>query len=146
MLKSTQAKFILLVSIFSIFLLIITLAVIQIFITPQLKKSESTIISNNVDKIATAITMQMNKVESQARSITQVVALMESKNIDTLLPGLVDQYGDSNVFGGGIWPLPNKREPGMIKFSTFYARNAVNKLTVNTHWNSPESQNYFEQS
>ncbi|WP_186374685.1 methyl-accepting chemotaxis protein [Yersinia rohdei] len=145
MLKTTQARFTLLVSVFFIFLLIITLVVIQFFVTPQLKQSESTIIGNNVDQIATAITAQMNKVEAQARSITQAVAIMDSNTIDTLLPGLVDQYGDSNVFGGGIWPLPNKREQGVIKFSTFFARNGENKLTVNTHWNSPESQNYFEQ-
>ncbi len=145
MLKTTQARFTLLVSAFFIFLLIITVVVIQFFVTPQLKQSESTIIGNSVDQIATAITAQMNKVEAQARSITQAVAIMDSNTIDQLLPGLVDQYGDSNVFGGGIWPLPNKREQGVIKFSTFFARNGDNKLTVNTHWNSPESQNYFEQ-
>ncbi|CFQ43409.1 MULTISPECIES: methyl-accepting chemotaxis protein [Yersinia] len=146
MLKTTQARFTLLVSAFFILLLIITLVVIQLFITPQLKQSESTIVGNSVDQIATAITAQMNKVEAQARSITQAVAIMDSSTIDSLLPGLVDQYGDSNVFGGGIWPLPNKREQGVAKFSTFFARNGENKLTVNTHWNSPESQNYFEQS
>ncbi|AIN18976.1 MULTISPECIES: methyl-accepting chemotaxis protein [Yersinia] len=145
MLKTTQARFTLLVSAFFIFLLIITVVVIQLFITPQLKQSESTIVGNSVNQIATAITAQMNKVEAQARSITQAVAIMDSNTIDSLLPGLVDQYGDSNVFGGGIWPLPNKREQGVIKFSTFFARNGENKLTVNTHWNSPESQNYFEQ-
>lgn len=145
MLKTTQARFTLLVSAFFIFLLIITVVVIQLFVTPQLKQSESIIIGNSVDQIATAITAQMNKVEAQARSITQAVAIMDSNTIDQLLPGLVDQYGDSNVFGGGIWPLPNKREQGVIKFSTFFARNGENKLTVNTHWNSPESQNYFEQ-
>ncbi|EEQ10092.1 methyl-accepting chemotaxis receptor protein [Yersinia mollaretii ATCC 43969] len=122
------------------------MVVIQLFVTPQLKQSESTIVGNSVDQIATAITAQMNKVEAQARSITQAVAIMDSNTIDSLLPGLVDQYGDSNVFGGGIWPLPNKREQGVAKFSTFFARNGENKLTVNTHWNSPESQNYFEQS
>ncbi|CNI46875.1 methyl-accepting chemotaxis protein [Yersinia mollaretii] len=146
MLKTTQARFTLLVSAFFLFLLVITVVVIQLFITPQLKQSESTIVGNSVDQIATAITAQMNKVEAQARSITQAVAIMDSNTIDSLLPGLVDQYGDSNVFGGGIWPLPNKREQGVAKFSTFFARNGENKLTVNTHWNSPESQNYFEQS
>lgn len=145
MIKTTQARFTLLVSIFFILLLIITFMVIQSFITPQLKRSESTIIGNSVDQIATAISTQMNKVEAQSRSMTQAVSLMDSSAIDSLLPGLVDQYGDSNVFGGGVWPLPNKRQEGTIKFSTFYARDASNKLAVNTHWNSPESQNYFEQ-
>ncbi|MGC1046184.1 hypothetical protein, partial [Pantoea agglomerans] len=41
------------------------------------------------------------------RAITEAASVMESATIDTLLPTLVNQYQDSNVFGGGIWPLPN---------------------------------------
>ena len=57
---------------------------------------------------------------------------MDSAAIDTLLPALVNQYQDSNVFGGGIWPLPNRRDPAKEKDSSFFARNASNQLQVNT--------------
>jgi methyl-accepting chemotaxis protein len=146
MLKTTQSRFIALISLFFIVLVIVTLIVIQVFISPKLKQAESTQVANQVDDIAVAINDRLNKVESQVRSITQSVAQMDSASIDKLLPSLVDQYGDSAVFGGGIWPLPNKRDPAKVKFSTFFARNGSNELTENTFWNSAESPNYFEQS
>ncbi|HGY1044514.1 TPA: methyl-accepting chemotaxis protein [Aeromonas salmonicida subsp. salmonicida] len=49
------------------------------------------------------------------------------------------------MFGGGIWPLPDQREAGRAKFSTFFHRDAANKLIPNTYWNSAEAPNYFEQ-
>jgi methyl-accepting chemotaxis protein len=146
MLKTTQSRFIALISLFFIVLVIVTLIVIQVFISPKLKQAESTQVANQVDDIAVAINDRLNKVESQVRSITQSVAQMDSASIDKLLPSLVDQYGDTAVFGGGIWPLPNKRDPAKVKFSTFFARNGSNELTENTFWNSAESPNYFEQS
>ncbi|NWA36964.1 methyl-accepting chemotaxis protein [Pseudomonas reactans] len=146
MLKTTQSRFIALISLFFIVLVIVTLIVIQVYISPKLKQAESTQVANQVDDIAVAINDRLNKVESQVRSITQSVAQMDSASIDKLLPPLVDQYGDSAVFGGGIWPLPNKRDPAKVKFSTFFARNGSNELTENTFWNSAESPNYFEQS
>ncbi|MGN4935342.1 methyl-accepting chemotaxis protein [Aeromonas rivipollensis] len=44
-----------------------------------------------------------------------------------------------------MWPLPDKREAGRAKFSTFYHRDAANALIPNTYWNSAEAPNYFEQ-
>lgn len=146
MLKTTQSRFIALISLFFIVLVTVTLIVIQVFISPKLKQAESTLVANQVDDVAVVINDRLNKVESQVRSISQSVAQMDSASIDTLLPALVDQYGDSAVFGGGIWPLPNQRDPSKVKFSTFFARNSNNELTVNTFWNSAESPNYFEQS
>ncbi|UNK63195.1 methyl-accepting chemotaxis protein [Buttiauxella ferragutiae] len=146
MLKTTQSRFIALISLFFIVLVIVTLIVIQVFVAPQLKQTESTLVANQVEDIAVVINDRLNKVESQVRTITQTVAQMDSDSIDRLLPALVDQYGDSAVFGGGIWPLPNQRDPEKIKFSTFFARNNNNQLSENTFWNSAESPNYFEQS
>ncbi|WKB55198.1 methyl-accepting chemotaxis protein [Eleftheria terrae] len=122
-----------------------TLAVISLFVTPELKRTEGVVIGHDVNAIAIRITEQLRQVEAQQRSITQSVSLMDSDTIDTLLPGLVDQYGDPNVFGGGIWPLPQKRDASRDKFSTFFARDKAGKLNVNTHWNSPESLKYWEQ-
>ncbi|WP_236565174.1 methyl-accepting chemotaxis protein [Aeromonas salmonicida] len=83
--------------------------------------------------------------QGQSRSITQLVAQLPSEQIDALLPALIDQYGNAIVFGGGIWPLPDQREAGRAKFSTFFHRDAANKLIPNTYWNSAEAPNYFEQ-
>ncbi|MFC3376118.1 methyl-accepting chemotaxis protein [Rugamonas sp. CCM 8940] len=143
--RSSQSRFILLFSAIFLALLVITLVAIALFVTPELKRAEGELIGNDVNNIAVKITQQLKQVEAQQRAITQTVAMMDSASIDSLLPGLVDQYGDPNVFGGGIWPLPKKRDPEKEKFSTFYARDAAGKLQVNTHWNSPESLKYFEQ-
>jgi methyl-accepting chemotaxis protein len=72
--------------------------------------------------------------------------LLEGHAIDQVLPGLVDQYGELKVFGGGIWPLPNLRTPGRNKHSTFWHRDASGKLAVNTFWNSDPAPNYYDQS
>jgi methyl-accepting chemotaxis protein len=144
--SSTQTRFTLLMCGFFLALLVGTFAVIELFVTPDLANLEGKVIGSDVDQISIRISEQLRQVESQQRSITQTIPLLASDQIDKLQPGLVDQNGDPNVFGGGIWPLPNKREQGRDKFSTFFARDAAtNQLVVNTHWNSPESLKYWEQ-
>ncbi|AVS69607.1 methyl-accepting chemotaxis protein [Paracidovorax avenae] len=142
---STQRRFTVLICVFFFLLLLGTFAVIQLSVKPDLSALEGKVAAANVDQISVRISEQLRQVEAQSRSITQTVALLSSDQIDVLQPGLVDQYGDPNVFGGGIWPLPNQREQGRDKFSTFFARDGSNKLVVNTHWNSPESLKYWEQ-
>ncbi|WP_085017308.1 methyl-accepting chemotaxis protein [Cronobacter sakazakii] len=145
MLKTTQARFIFLLCLFLAALSGITALVIHFFVMPEIKRTETRIIRYEVDNVAFSIVEQMNRVQAQMRSVTQSVAAMQSDEIDRLLPALVDQYQDVNVFGGGVWPLPEKREAGRNKFSTFFARNASNQLEVNTYWNSDAAPNYYEQ-
>ena len=143
---STQTRYTLSICAFFALLLIGTFVVVRFFVTPELAQLEGKVIAREVDQIAIRVSEQLRQVEAQQRSITQTVALLDSDQIDKLLPGLVDQYGDPNVFGGGIWPLPGKRDPARDKDSTFYARDAAtNQLAINTHWNSPESLKYWEQ-
>ncbi|RSM23321.1 methyl-accepting chemotaxis protein [Aeromonas salmonicida] len=123
----------------------LTVIGIQIWIKPALQKAGEQNVALRVSEIATDIRDQLNGVQSQSRSITQLVSQLPSEQIDALLPALIDQYGNAMVFGGGIWPLPDQREAGRAKFSTFYHRDAANKLIPNTYWNSAEAPNYFEQ-
>ncbi|WP_404839599.1 methyl-accepting chemotaxis protein [Aeromonas media] len=123
----------------------LTVIGIQLWIKPALQKAGEQNVALRVSEIATDIRDPLNGVQSQSRSITQLVAQLPSEQIDALLPALIDQYGNAMVFGGGIWPLPEKREAGRAKFSTFYHRDAANALIPNTYWNSAEAPNYFEQ-
>ena len=123
----------------------LTVIGIQLWIKPALQKAGEQNVALRVSEIATDIRDQLNGVQSQSRSITQLVAQLPSEQIDALLPALIDQYGNAMVFGGGIWPLPEKREAGRAKSSTFYHRDAANALIPNTYWNSAEAPNYFEQ-
>lgn len=146
MLKTTQARFTLLIVGFFTLLLLITVVVIKMFVAPQLMANESRLVRYEVDTIGSGITEMMNRIQAQQRSITEAAAVLDSAGIDSVLPALVNQYQDVNVFGGGIWPLPKLRDPAKDKFSTFFARDSSNTLQVNTFWNSAESPNYYEQS
>jgi methyl-accepting chemotaxis protein len=143
--KNTQGRIGLLLISFFVILLIVTYIVIKLFVSPQIIETETKNIQATVELQSNAIKEQMNRVKAQQRSITELVVGLQSEQIDELLPRLVNQYGDLNVFGGGIWPLPGQRDPARDKFSTFYARDGGGNLQVNTVWNQPESAKYWEQ-
>jgi len=145
MLKTTQSRFTAVLVLFFLVLMLITVLVIKQFIAPQLTANQSQLVRYQVDALATGIVEQMNRVQAQQRAITEAASVMESPAIDQMLPALVNQYQDSNVFGGGIWPLPNRRDPAKEKDSSFFARNASNQLQVNTYWNSDAADKYWEQ-
>ena len=145
MLKTTQSRFTAALILFFLALTLITVVVIKQFIAPQLTASQSKLVRYQVDALAGGIVEQMNRVQAQQRAITEAAGVMESPAIDQLLPALVNQYQDSNVFGGGIWPLPNRRDPAKEKDSSFFARNASNQLQVNDYWNSDAADKYWEQ-
>ena len=143
--KTTQARVTLLLISFFVILLLVTFVVIKQFVSPQIIATETRNIRATVELQSDAIKEQMNRVKAQQRTITELVSGLQSDQIDALLPLFVNQYGDLNVFGGGIWPLPGLRESGRDKFSTFYARDAGGVLQLNTVWNQPESEKYWEQ-
>ncbi|MGC0891193.1 methyl-accepting chemotaxis protein [Pantoea agglomerans] len=145
MFKTTQSRFTATMIAFFVALLLVTVWVINQFVAPQLVDSESRLVRYQVDSLASGIVEQMNRVQAQQRAITEAASVMDSATIDTLLPTLVNQYQDSNVFGGGIWPLPNRRDPAKEKDSSFFARNTSNELQVNTYWNSDAADKYWEQ-
>ncbi|GAA3918403.1 methyl-accepting chemotaxis protein [Litoribacillus peritrichatus] len=130
---------------FMLVVAIITSLGIMVFVSPKLKETQQKSVSSKLDLLSAKFMGELNKVQAQQRAITQTVAELSSNQIDQLQPSLVDQYGDVKVFGGGIWPLPYKRDSSREKHSTFFHRDSSGKLIVNTHWNSDESLKYFEQ-
>jgi methyl-accepting chemotaxis protein len=131
--------------IFMIVVAAITALGISVFVSPELMRTQERSVSSKLDNLSASFMGELNKVQAQQRAITQVVPGLTSDQIDEIQPLLVDQYGDKKVFGGGIWPLPYKRDTGREKHSTFYHRDSSGGLIVNTHWNSTESLKYFEQ-
>lgn len=145
-LRSIQARYTLFLVLFVLVLFVLTVVGIGQLVAPKLRQTEEQVVLNRVAEVAEQIQGELNKVQAQQRSITQTIPLLDSDAIDKVLPGLVDQYGELKVFGGGIWPLPNQRTPGRNKHSTFWHRDASGKLTVNTFWNSDPAPNYYDQS
>lgn len=145
-LRSIQARYTLFLVLFVLVLFVLTIVGIGQLVAPTLRHTEEQVVLNRIDEVAQTIQGELNKVQAQQRSITQTIPLLDSDAIDKVLPGLVDQYGELKVFGGGIWPLPNQRTPGRNKHSTFWHRDASGKLMVNTFWNSDPAPNYYDQS
>jgi len=145
-LRSIQARYTLFLVLFVLVLFVLTVVGIGQLVAPTLRHTEEQVVLNRIAEVAEQIQGELNKVQSQQRTITQTIPLLDSDSIDKVLPGLVDQYGELKVFGGGIWPLPNQRTPGRNKHSTFWHRDASGKLAVNTFWNSDPAPNYYDQS
>ncbi|XEG68533.1 methyl-accepting chemotaxis protein [Edwardsiella tarda] len=144
--KNTQGRIVLLFISFFIVLIVASNIIIKLFISPQLVETEVRNIKVSAEAQSDIIKEQMNRVKAQQRAITELVSNLPSEQLDHLLPPLINQYGDSNIFGGGIWPLPGKRDPAKERFSTFYARDASGVLQLNSVWNQPTSQKYWQQS
>ncbi|TCV69924.1 methyl-accepting chemotaxis protein [Pseudomonas fluorescens] len=144
-LRTIQARYTLFLVVFMLVLSLLTVVGISYLVAPKLRQTEEEVALNRIAEVAEQIQGELNKVQAQQRSITQTIPLLDSDAIDKVLPGLVDQYGELKVFGGGIWPLPNQRAEGRSKFSTFWHRDASGKLVVNTFWNSDAAPNYYEQ-
>ena len=144
--RSIQARYTLFLVLFVLVLLVLTVVGIGQLVAPTLRHTEEQVVLNRIAEVAEQIKGELNKVQAQQRTITQTIPLLDSDAIDKVLPGLVDQYGELKVFGGGIWPLPNQRTPGRNKHSTFWHRDASGKLAVNTFWNSDPAPNYYDQS
>ncbi|AXK52098.1 methyl-accepting chemotaxis protein [Pseudomonas protegens] len=145
-LRTIQARYTLFLVLFIVLMLVLTVVGISQMVAPKLRHTEEQVVLNRIAEVAQRIQGELNKVQAQQRSITQTVPLLDSDSIDKVLPGLVDQYGEQKVFGGGIWPLPGQRTPGRNKHSTFWHRDASGKLVVNTFWNSDPAPNYYDQS
>jgi methyl-accepting chemotaxis protein len=146
MFTSTQSRIILLVSAFFLLLTGITVWVVLQLVAPSLLKTEYQRVHSQIGEQAAAITTQMSRVQAQQRSLTETVSLLESAQIDNLLPALINQNGDSALFGGGVWPLPGMREAGIDRHSTFFTRDRENRLRLNGTWNDPGAPTYWEQS
>ncbi|BDU21451.1 methyl-accepting chemotaxis protein [Dyella sp. GSA-30] len=142
---STRARYGLGIATFLLLLTAATIAVIRLRVAPDLKQLESVVVNNRVDAIGVEITRKMTQIQSQSRAISQSAVLLGNPDVDRLLPGILDQYGDPHVFGGGIWPLPFQREANKERDSTFYARGDDSRFALNTHWNTSEALKYWEQ-
>jgi methyl-accepting chemotaxis protein len=145
MFKTVQARYTVIFVVLMGAIALITEQGIEHFVTPKVRASQEQVVLDKVDQIGTRILTDLARVEAQSRAITQAVPLLDSDAIDKVLPGLVDQYGDAKVFGGGVWPMPDKRTPGRNKHSSFYHRDASGQLVVSTYWNSDPAPNYWEQ-
>ena len=89
---------------------LLTFATVKLFVAPHLNEMGHKFVDREVTSVASLIAQKLLHVEAQERSISQAAAGGDAAQIDVLLPFLMDQYGDQNIIGGGVWPLPRKRD------------------------------------
>ncbi len=130
---------------FVVVVALITAFGISYFVKPKLTTTEERLLNLAAGQIAVEIQRTLAGVEAQQKAITQTIPQLPNDQVDVALPNMVDQYGKQLVFGGGVWPLPNKREPGVKRASSFFHRNSSGSLIVNTYWNSAEAPDYYTQ-
>lgn len=140
--KTVQTRYTVIFIVLIAAIALITEQGIEHFVAPKIRATEEQVVLQKVDQVATRILTDLARVEAQSRGITQAIPLLDSDGIDRVMPGLIDQYGDAKVFGGGIWPMAEKRTPGRNKHSTFNHRDASGKLVVSAYWNSDAAPNY----
>nr|WP_115720686.1 methyl-accepting chemotaxis protein [Gallaecimonas mangrovi] len=125
---------------------LLTVLGIRYFVFPKLEALQKDNVSLQMQEISQDIHLELARIEAQSRAITQTAAELSSDDIDRLLPALMDQYGNKAVFGGGIWPLPGKRQAGRDRFSSFYVRGQNGQFEKSEYWNSPDTQaNYYQE-
>lgn len=144
--KTIRQKYSFLLIVFVAVISVLTILGVKQWVQPNLRAEEEKNLSFAVKDIATEIKLTLAAVKAQQRATTQLVPNLQSDQIDEVLPHIVDQYGNQLVFGGGIWPLPNMREKGVDRASTFYHRDGSGKLIENTYWNSDEAPSYYTQA
>lgn len=125
---------------------LLTFATVKLFVAPHLNEMGHKFVDREVTSVASLIAQKLLHVEAQERSISQAAAGGDAAQIDVLLPFLMDQYGDQNIIGGGVWPLPRKRDVDRERYSTFVTRDPkTGEMRSNEYWNSDKAPKYWEQ-
>lgn len=112
-LRSIQARYTLFLVLFVLVLFVLTVVGIGQLVAPTLRQTEEQVVLNRIAEVAEQIQGELNKVQSQQRTITQTIPLLDSDAIDKVLPGLVDQYGELKVFGAGSGRCPTSAHQGV---------------------------------
>ncbi|WP_340677337.1 methyl-accepting chemotaxis protein [Paraglaciecola sp.] len=95
-----------------------------------------------------------NEVRIELRNgsvLTQsLAALAQTLPLDESLfaqvfPKIIDQFGNVNIAGGGIWPEPNVFSPGVSQKSFFWARNSSGQLEQIEDYNQPDGDGYHNE-
>ncbi|GGD50306.1 methyl-accepting chemotaxis protein [Lacimicrobium alkaliphilum] len=78
-------------------------------------------------------------------SLAQTLPL-DKASFERLIPALIDQYGNANVAGGGVWPEPGAFAQDQTRHSFFWARNNAGKLVQSQDYNAPSGGGYHDES
>lgn len=126
---------------------ILGIYVITSFVAEPLIRAEATSHMNSrVDAMRSDIEGVLESTAVLTRSLAILTeSLPSDRNVlIEQLEGVVDQFGDARIAGGGVWPEPNKLSPGVARDSLFWAREGTN-LSLLDDYNAPEGSGYHNE-
>ena len=80
--RSIQTRYTVFLVLFVLVLIVLTVVGIGQLVAPKLQHTEEQVVLNRVAEVAEQIQGELNKVQSQQRSITQTIPLLDSDAID----------------------------------------------------------------
>ncbi|NCP66496.1 MAG: methyl-accepting chemotaxis protein [Paraglaciecola sp.] len=89
---------------------------------------------------------------AQGAALTQSLAAfaehaeLNTTLFDSIVPHIIDQYGNTNIAGGGIWPEPSAFRDSVERSSFFWARDNSGKLIKSDDYNVPSGTGYHNES
>ncbi|MBN7821050.1 methyl-accepting chemotaxis protein [Bowmanella yangjiangensis] len=94
---------------------------------------------------------QLRTELTQGATLTQNLAALaqhlplEEQRFDSLMPVLINQFGNANIAGGGIWPEPNAFDSNQSRYSFFWARDNNGRLVKSNDYNDPTGTGYHNE-
>ncbi|WP_301387116.1 methyl-accepting chemotaxis protein [Thalassolituus sp. UBA2590] len=126
---------------------ILGIYVITSFVAEPLIRAEATSHMNSrVDAMRSDIEGVLESTAVLTRSLAILTeSLPSDRNVlIEQLEGVVDQFGDARIAGGGVWPEPSKLSPGVARDSLFWAREGTG-LSLLDDYNAPEGSGYHNE-
>ena len=122
--------------------------VMQQLALPRLYQTATDKAQLQVKNTASEVT---NTLSSAAALTQSIAALAQSLPLDETLfiqqiKGIVNQFGNSAVAGGGIWPEPNAFIPEQQRASLFWARNTTGGLDLLDDFNKLTGSGYHNEN
>jgi len=132
-------------------LLVATFALIvsvtQLRVVPQMTEQVNQQAQIRLSDVAS----QLGQSLTEGEVLTQSMALLaqslplDKEAFNQHLPALIDQFGDGNIAGGGIWPEPGAFATGVDRHSFFWSRDSAGKLNFANDYNDPAGGGYHNE-
>lgn len=121
--------------------------VMQYSAQPKLERSAQELAQTHLEASAQQLTAQLNRYASLTQSLAALAETLplEQEVFMAYFPNLINQFGDSRIAGGGIWPEPNAFDSDKQKFSFFWARNASGQLEFLDDYNQASASPYHNE-
>lgn len=100
----------------------------------------------------TAGANEIHRVLTEGEVLTQSLAHLaqilplDKSQFETLLPGIISNFGNTLVAGGGIWPEPGAFASGVDRHSFFWARGSGGKMDLINDYNDPSGSGYHQEA